>query len=248
MKWQFDTLPETAYDQTGTSNVWSSMSIDPDNSLVFLPISSPSPDFFGGARKEDLPYANSVTALNADTGKVVWSRQLVHHDIWDYDINSAPVLIDIQEDGQSVPVLVQSSKQGLLFVLNRLTGEPVYPIEEKPFPASDIDGEQTSPTQPMPTGMEPTTPDRFPGISWLADAVSGGYCSRTMDQLRYEGRYTPPSLKGTLAFPATAGGVEWGGGAVDPTWQFHPRAQGQRPTRGVRAPLTHQAIQGSAYC
>jgi len=217
LNWKLDTIPPDQDPKTGTANVWASMSVDTANNLLFLPVSSPSPDYYGGDRKTDMPLTTSVTAVNPDTGQVVWSRELVHHDIWDYDVNSAPVLVNLQQNGTTVPALIQSTKQGLLFVLNRLTGEPIYPIEEKPFPASDIAGEQSSPTQPIPSLPEPTTPDRFGGVSWLADLASGGECSREMTGMRYEGRYTPPSLEGTLAFPATAGGVEWGGGAVDPT-------------------------------
>ncbi|MBN9074127.1 MAG: pyrroloquinoline quinone-dependent dehydrogenase [Rhizobiales bacterium] len=217
LKWTFNALPQDADANTGTSNVWASMSVDPDSGMVYLPISSPSPDFFGGARTEDLPYATSVTALDGNTGKVVWSRQLVHHDIWDYDTNSAPVLVDIKKDGQTVPALVQSSKQGFLYVLNRKTGEPIYPIEEKPVPASDVKGEKASPTQPFVATPEPTVPEKFPGIWPFADWASFGYCSRTLANLRYDGKFTPPSIKGSLAWPATSGGVEWGGGAVDET-------------------------------
>ena len=123
--------------------------------ILYLPVSSPSPNYFGGNRPEKLPLATSVTALNADTGEVIWSRQLVHHDIWDYDTNSAPVLVDIEKDGKTIPALVQSSKQGFLYVLNRLTGEPIYPIEEKPVPASDIPRSRLRRRSPMsrrPTG------------------------------------------------------------------------------------------------
>ena len=217
LKWKFDAIPPDLDPKTGTSNVWASMSIDKKNNLLYLPISSPSPDFFGGDRKTPMPMSTSVTALNPDTGKVVWTYQIVHHDIWDYDTNSAPVLFDMQQDGKTVPALIQSSKMGYLFVLNRLTGKPIFPIDEKPVPASDVAGEAASPTQPEPDVPEPTTPDKFPGISGIADFISGGYCSRTYAALRDDGRYTPPSLKGTLAFPATAGGIEWGGGAIDPT-------------------------------
>jgi quinoprotein glucose dehydrogenase len=160
--------------------------------------------------------ATSVTALDTETGKVLWSRQIVHHDLWDYDTNSPPVLVDIQKDGRTIPALVQSSKMGILFVLNRLNGEPIYPIEERPVPQSDVPGEQSSPTQPYAATPEPTMPDRFPGIFELADIASFGECSRNFERLRYDGRYTPPSQRGTLAYPSTAGGVEWGGGAVDP--------------------------------
>jgi quinoprotein glucose dehydrogenase len=215
--WRLDTIPPDLNPKTGTANIWSSMSIDQQNNLLFLPVSSPSPDYYGGDRTEQMPLTTAIVAVNPDTGKVVWSYQTVHHDIWDYDVNSAPVLFDLRQDGKTVPALIQSTKQGLLFVLNRLTGQPIFPIEERPVPASDVQGEQAAPTQPLPATPEPTTPDKFPGISTLADVVSGGYCSRTMAGLRYDGRYTPPSTKGTLAYPATVGGVEWGGGAVDPT-------------------------------
>ncbi len=220
LNWTFHALADLTPDQlakTGTANVWASMSVDPEAGILYLPVSSPSPNFYGGDRKEKIPFGTSVTALNADTGAVIWSRQLVHHDIWDYDTNSAPVLVDLDKDGQKIPALVQSTKQGFLFVLNRLTGEPIYPIEEKPVPRSDVAGEQDSPTQPYVGLPSPVVPDRWPGVSSLADIASLGYCSRRLKELRYDGRFTPPSLQGSLIYPATAGGVEWGGGAVDPT-------------------------------
>lgn len=216
LKWTFNALPPEIADKTGTANVWASMSVDPKHGILYLPVSSPSPNFYGGNRKDKLPLATSVTALDADTGKVLWSRQIVHHDIWDYDTNSAPVLVDIKKGGKTIPALVQSSKMGIFFVLNRITGEPIYPIEERPVPKSDVDGEQAAPTQPYAATPEPTVPDHFPGISTIADIASLGQCSRIYKGLRDEGRYTPPSLNGTLAYPSTAGGVEWGGGAVDP--------------------------------
>jgi quinoprotein glucose dehydrogenase len=215
LKWTFKALPPDIAAKTGTSNVWASMSIDRARGILYLPVSSPSPNFYGGNRKEKLPLATSVTALDTETGKVLWSRQIVHHDIWDYDTNSPPVLVDIRKDGTTIPALVQSSKMGFLFVLNRVTGEPIFPIEERPVPQSDVNGEQSAPTQPYVAKPEPTVADRMPGISKLADYASFGECSRTLSNLRYEGRYTPPSLKGSLAYPSTAGGVEWGGGAVD---------------------------------
>jgi quinoprotein glucose dehydrogenase len=216
LKWTFEALPPEIAKKTGTSNVWASMSIDQEHGILYLPVSSPSPNFFGGNRKEELPLATSVTALDAETGKLLWSRQIVHHDIWDYDTNSPPVLVDVQKDGKTIPALVQSSKMGIFFVLNRLTGEPIFPIEERKVPQSDVPGEQSAPTQPYVPTPEPTVPDRFPGISTLADVASFGQCSRDLKKLRYDGRYTPPSLQGSIAYPSTAGGVEWGGGAVDP--------------------------------
>jgi quinoprotein glucose dehydrogenase len=193
------------------------MSVDVPNGLVYLPVSSPENNYWGGDRLEDMPYATSITALHADTGEVAWVRQLVHHDIWDVDTNAAPTLVDIHKDGQTVPALVQTTKQGFLFVLNRLTGEPVYPITETPVPASDVPGEKASPTQPFTAVPEPTTPRYFPGISWIADLASFGQCSRDYAQYHDQGKFTPPSLSGSVAENPTTGGMEWGGGAVDPS-------------------------------
>ena len=215
-KWTFHPLPDDVARKTGTANVWASMSIDPQHDILYLPVSSPSPNFYGGNRTERIALATSVTALDVNSGDVLWSRQIVHHDIWDYDTDSPPTLVDLHKDGKTIPALVQSSKMGMFFVLNRLTGEPIYPIEERPVPASDVPGEQASATQPYPTKPEPSVPDRMPGIFKLADWAGFGECSDTLKKLRYDGRYTPPSVQGSLAYPSTAGGVEWGGGAVDP--------------------------------
>lgn len=217
VKWTYRPLPPGLDGVTGTANVWASMSVDPDRRLLFLPVSSPSPNFFQGAVPTDLETVTSVTALNTDTGEVVWNRQLVHHDVWDLDTNAAPTLIDLEKDGRTIPALVQTSKQGFLYVLDRTTGEPVYPIEERPVPASTVPGEKTSPTQPYVARPERVVHDEFPGIFKLADVLSGGYCSRTLSTLRNDGSFTPPSLEGSLVYPGTIGGVEWGGGAVDPT-------------------------------
>ncbi|WP_245426405.1 pyrroloquinoline quinone-dependent dehydrogenase [Phyllobacterium bourgognense] len=217
LRWTFHALDAADAAKSGTANVWASMAVDRDRNLLFLPVSSPSPNFFGGNRLDAISLGTSVTALDVDTGKVVWSRQLVHHDIWDLDTNSAPTLIDIQKDGATIPALVQTSKQGFLYVLNRETGEPVYPIEERPFPASTVPGEKASPTQPYVPLPKSVVEDKWPGVFGLADIVSFGYCSRTAATLRDEGRFTPPSLEGSLVYPGTIGGIEWGGGAVDPS-------------------------------
>lgn len=215
--WTFHALDADDAAKSGTGNVWASMSVDEERDLLFLPVSSPSPNFFGGNRLNPLALATSVTALKASTGEIVWSRQLVHHDIWDFDTNSAATLVDIEKDGVVIPALVQTSKQGFLYVLNRETGEPVYPIEERPVPVSDVPGETSSLTQPYVTLPEAVVSDNWPGVFWLADLASFGYCSKKAAGLRDEGRFTPPSLGGSLVYPGTIGGVEWGGGAVDPT-------------------------------
>lgn len=214
--WTFNAIPPTIAAKSGTSNVWASMSIDPDKGILYLPVSSPSPNFWGGNRLQPIPYATSVTALDINTGKVLWSRKLVHHDIWDYDTNAAPTLMDITQNGKTIPALVQTSKQGFLYVLNRYTGEPIYPMIEKPVPASTAQGEVAAKTQPFVPYPVSTVPDEFPGISKLADAVSFGYCSREFSKLNYQGKFTPPSEQGSLVYPGTVGGVEWGGGSFDP--------------------------------
>ncbi|MCK0715190.1 pyrroloquinoline quinone-dependent dehydrogenase [Chromohalobacter sarecensis] len=223
-EWSFEALSEEMREKSGTANVWTHMSADEENGLVYLPISSPSPNYWGGNRTEEAPLATSTTALDVDTGEVVWSRQWVHHDVWDYDINAAPTLMDITVDGEEIPALIQATKQGFLFVVNRLTGEDVWPIEERPVPQGDgsVEGEEYADTQPFPTKPAPLLDQsEKPKIWGLADAVGGGQCSKLWDELTYEGMYTPPTTKGegALAYPDSAGGVQWGGVAFDPASQ-----------------------------
>ncbi len=163
-----------------------------------------------------MPLTTSLTALDIETGEVLWSRQLVHHDLWDFDTDAPPTPIDIEKGGETIPALVETSKMGFIYVLNRVTGEPVYPIEGRPVPASDVAGEEAAPTQPYSMIPKPVIEDRWPGVFRLADWAGFGYCSDTAAKLRDEGRFTPPSLQGTLTYPPTSGGIEWGGGAVDP--------------------------------
>lgn len=225
LEWTFEAIPEAVRKRTGTANVWTHMSADEANGLVYLPVSSPSPNYWGGNRVDPIPLGTSTTALDINTGKVVWSRQWVHHDVWDYDINSAPTLMDITVDGKKIPALIQATKQGFLFVVNRLTGEDVWPIEERPVPQGDgsVQGEVLSPTQPFPTKPAPLLDQsKKPEIWKLADMVGAGQCSRLWDNLTYEGMYTPPTTKGegTLTYPDSAGGVQWGGVAFDPEKQI----------------------------
>lgn len=223
--WTFETLPESLRDKSGTANIWTAMSADVERGLIYLPVSSPSPNYWGGNRTEEAPYATSTTALDIKTGKVVWSRQWVHHDIWDYDTNAAPTLMDITVDGKTIPALMQSMKQGFLFVVNRETGEDVWPIEERPVPQGDdsVNGEVYAPTQPFPTMPKPLLDQaEKPEIWALADAVGLGSCSRLWNDLWYEGMYTPPTTRGSgaMAYPDSAGGVQWGGVAFEPDSQI----------------------------
>ena len=262
LKWTFNIIPPDMQNTTGTANVWASISVDPETGLAFLPTSSPSPNYYGGDRLKEMPYATATVAVKAETGEVVWSRQLVHHDIWDVDTNSAPTLLDIKKDGKIIPALIQATKMGFHFVLNRNTGEPVWPIEERPYPASDVKGEVAAKTQPYVPYPEPTIPDTTPPVSKFADIVSFGECSRWKARIRDEGRYTPPSVRGSISWPATLGGVEWGGGALDPVTNTYvvnsnvvpqiytlvPRADADKLYGDkLRAQDGYAAQQGSAY-
>lgn len=262
LKWTFNPIPKDMVNKTGTANVWAGISVDPETGLAFLPISSPSPNYYGGDRLTEMPMVTATVALKAETGEVVWSRQWVHHDIWDVDINSAPTLYDIKRGGQTIPALIQATKMGFLFVVNRNTGESIFPVEERKYPASDVPGEHASPTQPYAAVPRPTIADTTPPVSMLADITSFGQCSRWKARLRDEGRYTPPSLKGSISWPATVGGVEWGGGAIDPTTNTYvvnsdhvpqiytliPRAEADKLYgKALRGPGGYAAQAGSAY-
>jgi quinoprotein glucose dehydrogenase len=204
--------------RTGAANVWPPISADAERDLVFLPTGSASPDFFGGERLGDGRWADSLVALKATTGAFVWGRQLIHHDLWDYDLPAEPVLVDIKRDGQSVPAVLQTTKMGLVFLFDRLTGEPLWPIEERPVPASDVPNERASPTQPFPlkprplVSQAPVTADDAWGLTFIDRHA----CASRIAALRSEGIYTPPSLRGTLMRPGYAGGSNWGGMSVDP--------------------------------
>ncbi|MCG6986752.1 MAG: pyrroloquinoline quinone-dependent dehydrogenase [Gemmatimonadetes bacterium] len=201
----------------GAGNTWATNTADPERDLVFVPTGSPSPDHYGGLRPGDDGYANSLVALRASTGEVVWHAQLVHHDLWDYDLPSPPALITLERDGHEVPAVVQSTKMGYLFVFNRETGEPLFPIEERPVPASDVPGEVTSPTQPFPVLPEPLTPQHLdPEDAWGLTPLDRDACRRKIASMRNDGPFTPPSLRGTVVYPGFIGGMEWGGVAYDP--------------------------------
>ena len=205
-------------DRAGHANVWSSMAVDQQRGLVFLPTSSASPDFYGGARAGDNRYANSVVALNGESGAVVWHFQTVHHDVWDYDIPAQPGLYQVWRDGQKHDVLAQVTKTGFVFVLDRDNGKPFLPVEEQPVPQSGVAGEVLSPTQPFPVTTPPIVPntlrarDAF-GIT-LWDRL---ICAQRISALQTEGLFTPPSTQGSLVYPFTGGGANWGGAAYDPS-------------------------------
>lgn len=201
----------------GAANTWATITPDPEHGLLFVPTGSPSPDHYGGLRPGDNAHANSLVALEAASGEVVWSFQLVHHDLWDYDLPSPPALVEIQRDGVDVPAVVQTTKMGYVFVFHRLTGEPLFPVVERAVPASHVPGEEASPTQPIPTLPPPLTPQRLdPEDAWGITPWDRDACRERIRALRNDGLYTPPSLEGTLVYPGFIGGMEWGGVGYDP--------------------------------
>jgi quinoprotein glucose dehydrogenase len=193
------------------------MAADSDNDLVFFPTSSPSVDYWGGARLGDNRYANSIVALKASTGRLVWSFQTVHHDLWDFDNAAPPAVVDLTLQGRLVPAVIQATKSGQLFVFNRLTGESLFQVTERAVPPSDASGERASPTQPF-SALPPLSPLRVAEADLdTSDATLHAKCLALFRTLRNEGPFTPPSERGTLNSPAPLGGAHWGGVAFDPT-------------------------------
>lgn len=233
--WTFHTIPQegefgndtwenNSWAYTGNTGVWTVMSADLEKGYVYLPVEAPSHDFYGGQRLGDNLYGQSLVCLDAKTGERIWHYQMVHHPIWDYDPPAAPILSELKVNGKTIPAVTQLTKQGMSFVFNRFTGEPIWPIEEKPVPQSDVPGERTSPTQPFPTKPPPYVPLGFdesrlinftPEIHAEAKQIAEQYVRGPI--------YTPPSrvgdgveTKGTWVQPGYGGGSNWNGGAYDP--------------------------------
>jgi quinoprotein glucose dehydrogenase len=217
--WSFDPLAGAKPAITaGAANVWAPMSVDEARGLVFLPTTSPSPDFWGGLRPGDDGDADSVVAVRAQTGQVVWAFHTVHHDVWDYDNPAQPTLATVTYRGQTRAAVLQPTKQGLLFTLDRQSGAPFIPVVERPVPQGGAPGEVLSPTQPIPVAPAPLSPSRIsPKDAFGVFPWEKASCARKIASARAQGLYTPPSLGGTLVYPFTGGGVNWGGLAFDPT-------------------------------
>jgi len=211
LKWTFHPLP--ADSPTGGANAWSRIEIDERNGLVYVPTGSPSPDYYGGLRPGNNGYANSIVVLKAATGEVVWSFQTVHHDLWDYDVASPPLLWPSLKG----PAVAVGSKTGHMFLFHRLTGAPLIPIEERAVAASDVPGEMASPTQPFPTKPAALVPQQLREEDlWGATPADLEACRKVFHSLRNEGIFTPPSVRGSLIVPGNIGGLHWGGMAWDP--------------------------------
>lgn len=197
---------------SGAGNAWAPLAADAANDLVFVPTGSASVDFYGGLRPGDNRDADSIVALRASTGEKVWAVQMVHHDLWDYDTASQPLLFTWRG---KVPAVAVMNKTGMIYVFNRLTGEPLFPIEERPVPGSNVPGEQAWPTQPF-SSVEPLLSMRF-SVDQMPEGRSEDqrFCRRLMREVRYDGPFTPPSMKGTVVYPASLGGPNWGSSALD---------------------------------
>ena len=228
LRWTWHPIPQDPKDpvfvtwrdgsaaRTGAANVWTATVADPQRDVIFVATSSAAPDYYGALRPGDNRYANSIVALRASTGRVVWHFQTVHHDLWDYDNASPPALVTVTRDGKSIPAVAQATKTGMLFVLHRETGLPIFPVEERKVPSSTIPGEEASPTQPFTSLTPPLSPHNFSeGEIFAISPEFQAACKQMITGLRNEGIFTPPSVEGTLAIPSNIGGAHWGGVAAD---------------------------------
>jgi quinoprotein glucose dehydrogenase len=226
--WRFDPVPregqlgaETwaggSWRESGGANVWSTITADLERGLVFLPVSAVGPDFYGGDRRGANLFSDSVVALDARTGRRVWHFQTVHHDLWDYDVAAPPALVRVRQGGREVDAVAVATKTGFVFLLDRDGGTPLFPVEERPVPRSDVPGEETWPTQPFPTRPPPLAPQHLDETDlWTADTARLEKCRAMLRGLRNEGLFTPPSERGSVIHPFTGGGANWSGSAFDP--------------------------------
>src|SRR5450432_901271 len=215
----YDTWPRDAWKTVGGANVWGEFSVDEKRGIVYIPTASPKYNFYGADRKGANLFGDCLLALDARTGKRLWHFQMVHHDIWDYDDATAPKLLTVRRLGKNVDVVAQVSKQGFVWVFNRVTGEPLWPIEERPVPRSDMPREETWPTQPFPLKPPPFARQKFT-VEDLSPFLEPEERARFRDEIlsaRNEGLFTPPGRRNTMQMPGNNGGANWGGAAVDPT-------------------------------
>ncbi|MEE3300229.1 MAG: pyrroloquinoline quinone-dependent dehydrogenase [Pseudomonadota bacterium] len=257
LEWMFKTIPQAgefgnetwedgSWEYTGSTNAWSIMSADDELGIAYIPVGTPTNDWYGGMRKGDNLFAESLVAVDVNTGERVWHFQLVHHGVWDYDPPAAPTLIDINVDGRDIKAVAQISKQGFTYVFDRVTGEPVWPIEEREVPQSTVPGEQLSATQPFPTKPPPFEPQ---GISdeTLIDFTPElrAEALQNIERFDYGPLFTPPSLRGAIQFPGWAGGGEWRGAAFDPdTGMYYiPSASGPIVVQIVEARRGREEMQ-----
>ncbi len=214
----YDTWPKNAWKTVGGANCWTELSLDEKRGIVYVPTASPKYNFYGGDRKGADLFGDCLLALDARTGKRIWHFQMVHHDIWDYDNATAPMLLSVRHDGKVIDAVAQPGKEGFLWVFNRVTGQPLWPIDERAVPSSDVPGEETWPTQPFPLKPPPFARQEFSEKD-LSPFIGAPERARFRDEIRSarnEGLFTPPGLHNTVEMPGNNGGANWGGAAVDP--------------------------------
>jgi glucose dehydrogenase len=208
-------------DRSG-ANVWSTFSVDTQTGTLFMPLGSPSDDRYGGDRPGANLFGNSLVAVDAATGKLKWYFQTVHHDLWDYDLPPQPTLVDVVHNGKKIPALIQSGKTGLIFILDRRDGKPIYGVEERPVPKGDVPGEWYSPTQPFPVKPPPLA-----RMTWKKDEIARftpehqKYCEDLFKNAQNDGPFAPIRLTETVQFPGSDGGFNWGGGSFDPKLGYY---------------------------
>ena len=237
--WTFDTLkrepqgdPQSTAYHVGGANAWINFTWDSEHDLVFIPTASPAPNFYGGKRPGNNLYANSLIVLRAATGELVWHYQVLHHDLWDWDVPTSPILAEITRKGERVPVVMQLTKQGMVFTFHRYTGEPFFEIEEQPVPTDGMPDDQVSPTQPFPVRPPPLVKHGIsPEDAWGITPYDRGKCREMIESMRHGPIYTPPGMTTTLMMPNVGGGMNWGGGAFDPQGDILVTPVGQSPYR-----------------
>ena len=233
-RWRWDPIPRNARDpvwsgwnseeaaKNGSANAWAPLAADSELGLVYVPTGSASPDFYGGEREGDNLYADSLVALHAATGEIAWYQQLIHHDVWDYDLASQPTLVDLEHDGKTIPAVLQGTKTGLIFSFDRRSGEPIFDIEERPVPQGGVPGEHLSPTQPFPVAPPPLISHQALSAddAWGMLYFDTRHCRNKMARMHSAGIFTPPSIEGSMLLPGYAGGINWGGIAFDTEQQI----------------------------
>ena len=215
----YDTWPKEAYKYIGGVNAWGEITVDTKRGIAYFPLGSPTYDFYGADRIGANLFSDCLLALDARTGKYLWHFQTTHHDLWDYDLETSPKLLTITKDGKKIDVVAESGKNGFLWVLDRLTGKPVWPVEERPVPKSDMPGEQSWPTQPFPRQIPPFAKQMFSADDinpYIPDPKERESIRQQVLHARNQGIYTPPSTENTLETPGNNGGANWGSGSVDP--------------------------------
>jgi quinoprotein glucose dehydrogenase len=223
LRWSWDPIPPspTPDRKTGAANAWSVMVVDPVRDLVFVPTGSASPDFFGGGRPGDNRWADSVVALHARTGEIAWGFQLVHHNLWDYDTAAPPLLATLRQNGKEHPVVVQGNKSGFLYVLDRDTGVPIFPVVETPVPQSELPGEHSFPTQPIPSAPPALSRQTLTAAeAWGRTPEDLDFCRKALTDAGDAKLFSPPTTRATLTYPGHIGGMNWSGYALDPARQL----------------------------